>query len=156
MFIYNICSPSCTIVDNLRSLESIASVSSRPGLLYWCSVCGHLSRQVHYLWQTTWRDTAHIHVRKDWTLSYARTKCSVSQKNCRLTHGWPVQHHIPSNRCMYLVCVFMHMYRCVCVCLPESSKASWYTVYYVHIANVFTEATIRGMGTSWCHWQASL
>ena len=40
-----------TIIDNLRSVESIASLnifSLRPGLLYWRSLCGHLSRQIHY------------------------------------------------------------------------------------------------------------
>ena len=39
------------IIDNLQSVESIASLnifSLRPGLLYWRSLCGHLSWQIHY------------------------------------------------------------------------------------------------------------
>ena len=40
-----------TIIDNLRSIESITSLeifSSTPGLLHWHSVCGYLSRQIYY------------------------------------------------------------------------------------------------------------
>ena len=52
-----------TIIDNLRSIESIASLdifSSRSGLLYWRSVWGHLSRQNHYGEPTAWCNTERI------------------------------------------------------------------------------------------------
>lgn len=79
-----------TIIDNLQSVESIASLdifSSRSWLLYWRSVCGHLSRQNHYGDKTAWRNTERI--RKHWTLSNVRIKSSVCQKIVNWDTGDP-------------------------------------------------------------------
>ena len=79
-----------TIIDNLRSVESISSLDiffSRPGLLY-SSACGHLSQQIHYGKQTAWHNTECI--RKHWTLSYVYTKTFCFSKICKLRHRWPM------------------------------------------------------------------
>ena len=102
------CSLSCTIIDNLRSIGSIASLdsfSSRPGLLYWCSVDvfpGKFIMANCVAYYGAYMETLNVELCTYKTLRLP--------KICKLRHGWPVNKFlvITQLRSLFRTWLFDH------------------------------------------------
>ena len=97
-----------TIIDNLQGVESIAflDIFSRIGLLYWRSLCGHLSQQNVVLYGA-YTEILNIELCMYKTLRFS--------KNCKLRHGWPVYNFLTITHLLKPGSLTIELYTKFCV-----------------------------------------